>query len=1058
MAVRTEKGSRRYRRDARGSSATRSHGLDKPRVRRTLDLPLTRDGSVRLEGYERRMRVPGLDAYMQQKRMGPGGGSSGPREDPLPPVLNPIPPIVVDDLDLPYTEDFSDYLQLRSPIVWSLTGEPAGTVIGDSSGVLVVRVPLLGTEPGVFVFDVTVDTAYGSDTQPVSLTVNANPAIITVQPGNLTLLQGGSGQFSVQADHALGTPLFYQWQVRRDDVGSWVSVDDPTNGLSDSSGGETDTLTVNVAALNDAGDIRCRVRAWADLGTYEVLTVEARLNVTATLQPPVLDPIPDIDRDDRDLPDTYDMSVHLAGGDAPTSWQLTGAPAWITIDNAGLLAIDDFDNGAALGDQVFTVTAINAAGSSGQSCTVSIAGTAPDIDTQPQPLAVTAPDGGVFTIAASHPVGTAPLFYLWQADEGGGTWSPAETVLSDASGGTTATLTLNSTIEDDATDVRCRVRAWQDTSDYQVISSTAALTVAPEPPDFPFTDDFTYPDGLLTTANPSDWAGVAGFGEIEVASNEAGYDVQSASGGWAFYEGVPGDIVEAQFTAGTIAGGLLSLAGVAVKTDPTLPGGNESWILVTLSSGRIALDVVISGASQPTPADVVVSPSPGDVIRVVALTGRVWVYYNAGLVMDYTGTTPAFDRVGLYCARLGAASAGWLDSYTVLEPDANTPALGLLPDIDIDEHDLPHVVDLSPYVINGTGLTWTLTSEPGFASIDNAGLLTLALGSSFPGEYDFEVVINNGAGGDSQPISLTLDAVAPTITLQPSNTTVSEPDAGVISCTATHPRGTPLFLWQASTDGSSWGPVTTLFPGASGATTATLNTGATVINTNHLNQLRCRVRPPGAVDGSNEVYTSSAVLTVEPGASYYTDFTGPNRDLDADPYWIEAIGLPSLEIVSAEAGYSVTNSAGALNVFDWDYGSSVEVTATVATVSGSSINGCGLAGRVSGSAGTENHIIVIWSNSELIMLIKVNGVDQTVPANVAYTPQIGDVIKLAVDNSGYIVEVNGNQQFAEFQPSPPMAGSKHGIFCVRNLGTQTAGTSDEFTIGPYTGLAIPTGP
>ena len=105
-----------------------------------------------------------------------------------------------------------------------------------------------------------------------------------------------------------------------------------------------------------------------------------------------------------------------------------------------------------------------------------IEGLPPVIETQPEDLTVEVPTGGTFSIVASHPRG-AVLYYLWQANDGGG-WVDADTALSDASGGTTPVLTLGSTVAgDDGHQIRCRVRAYADNNQNQINSATVDLTV-----------------------------------------------------------------------------------------------------------------------------------------------------------------------------------------------------------------------------------------------------------------------------------------------------------------------------------------------------------------------------------------------------------------------------------------------------------------------------------------------------------------------------------------------------------------------------------------------------
>ena len=104
----------------------------------------------------------------------------------------------------------------------------------------------------------------------------------------------------------------------------------------------------------------------------------------------------------------------------------------------------------------------------------------PVIEEQPEDLALEMPNGGAFTIVVSIEYGD--LFYLWQAQDGG-SWVNAESVLSDASGATTDTLTINSSDSAvDNFDIRCRVRGHTNDSTNQVMSDIVTLITSDPTP------------------------------------------------------------------------------------------------------------------------------------------------------------------------------------------------------------------------------------------------------------------------------------------------------------------------------------------------------------------------------------------------------------------------------------------------------------------------------------------------------------------------------------------------------------------------------------------------
>jgi len=107
----------------------------------------------------------------------------------------------------------------------------------------------------------------------------------------------------------------------------------------------------------------------------------------------------------------------------------------------------------------------------------------PTIDTQPQDLTLEEPNGGEFTVEASHPTG--PLFYAWQIERGGG-WLNWDSNMSDASGQATDTAVINTSLEADSGTVRCRVRAVVNDNTNQVYTNEVDLSVlaADSPPDW----------------------------------------------------------------------------------------------------------------------------------------------------------------------------------------------------------------------------------------------------------------------------------------------------------------------------------------------------------------------------------------------------------------------------------------------------------------------------------------------------------------------------------------------------------------------------------------------
>ena len=300
--------------------------------------------------------------------------------------------------------------------------------------------PPTTTADNAATFQAVVSNSAGSVTSNrATLTVNPAAAAptITTQPVNQTVTAGQTATFSVVAT---GTaPLGYQWQMNGANISGATSASYSTPVTTSAENGATFVVVVS----NAVGSVTSN---------------SATLTVSSAAVAPVIQAQPA--NETVAVGQTATFSV-VAGGSAPLSyqWEKNGANiSGATTASYTTPVTTAADNGAT-----FVVVVSNAAGSATSNpakLTVSASAVAPTIAAQPASQTVTAGQTATFSVVAN---GTAPLAYQWQkngANIGGATLAsyttPATTstdnastfqvVVSNSAGSVTssaATLTVN---------------------------------------------------------------------------------------------------------------------------------------------------------------------------------------------------------------------------------------------------------------------------------------------------------------------------------------------------------------------------------------------------------------------------------------------------------------------------------------------------------------------------------------------------------------------------------------------------------------------------------------
>jgi parallel beta-helix repeat protein len=266
---------------------------------------------------------------------------------------------------------------------------------------------------------------------------NKTAPSITTQPQSQTVAANGNAIFSVVA--AGTAPLTYQW----------------TKNSAAISGATSSTLQLSSVTSANAGNYAVVVS-----NPYGSLTsVSASLTVTAGVAPSI-----------TTQPQSQTVAANgnvtfsvVASGTAPLSYQWTKNSAAISGATSSTLQLSSV-NSANAGNYAVTVT--NTYGnitSASATLTVTPAGVAPSITTQPQSQTVAANSIVSFTVVAA---GTAPFTYQWTQNS------------AAISGATSATLQINSVTSADAGEYAVTV-----TNAYgNITSASATLTVTASSP------------------------------------------------------------------------------------------------------------------------------------------------------------------------------------------------------------------------------------------------------------------------------------------------------------------------------------------------------------------------------------------------------------------------------------------------------------------------------------------------------------------------------------------------------------------------------------------------
>ena len=266
-----------------------------------------------------------------------------------------------------------------APITWSVTGGalPAGLTLGSSTGII----GGMPTAQGVFTLTVTASNAVGSNSQQLSLTVNAVPLIVTTSP--LPSAMTGTA-YSLTLAATGTTPM--TWTVTGGALPSGLTLGTSTGTISGTPSA-VGVFTPTVSATNALGSN----------------SQQLSITVNAPTPPSIgtTSPLP------TGLTGTVYAQTLTATGATPMTWTVTSGalPSGLTLGSStGTIS----GTPTALGVFTPTVTATNAGGANSKqlSLTVNAPPTPPSIvTTSPLPAALT---GAAYSQTLSA-TGTTPM-------------------------------------------------------------------------------------------------------------------------------------------------------------------------------------------------------------------------------------------------------------------------------------------------------------------------------------------------------------------------------------------------------------------------------------------------------------------------------------------------------------------------------------------------------------------------------------------------------------------------------------------------------------------------
>jgi hypothetical protein len=611
--------------------------------------------------------------------------------------------------------------------------QKAGATISGATAATYSIATAQSTDAGNYT--VVVSNSAGSVTSnTAALTVDVAAPTITTQPASATVTTGASVTFSVVASGT--TPLSYQWQKSGTAISGATSA-----SFAMASAQSTDAGSYTVVVSNSAGSVTSNtITLTVNAAAPTITTQPANATVAAGA--------------------AVTFSV-VASGTAPLSyqWQKSGsAISGATSATYAIASVQPADAGS------YIVVVSNSGGSvSSNTATLTVNAAAPTITTPPSSATVTTGATVTFSVVAS---GTAPLAYQWQKAG------------APIAGATSASFTIASAQTGDAGSYNVIVSNSVGTA-----TRSAGTLIVNAPAVAPGITVPPAPVSVTTGATATFTVVASGTAPLAYQWLKSGAAISGAiSASFSITGAQAADAGNYSVTISNSAGAVTSsAAALSVTTATVAPAITAQPASITVSTGAAASFTIVASGTAPL----------------------TYQWQKAGVaIAGATAATltiasaQAVDAAGYACVVSNSAGSVTSDpAILTVSTAALAPAITAQPaSVNVN------VGNTVIFTVTASGTAplayqWQKNGAP-IAGASSASLTVANVDGTSAGSY--ACVVSNAAGSATSNVAtltVTTPAVAPTITAQPANATVTTGGSATFSVVAS---GTaPLaYQWQ----------------------------------------------------------------------------------------------------------------------------------------------------------------------------------------------------------------------------------------------------------------------
>jgi hypothetical protein len=643
--------------------------------------------------------------------------------------------------------------------------------------------------------------------------------IVTTNPKDETVTQGQTATFTAAASSVPAATV--QWQVYNSTTGQWDNLTDGT--LADGtvvSGSTTDTLTLsNVQPSQDGTEYQAVFSNGAGSSTTTAATLHVQYAPIVTAQPS--DQTVDVGQTA-----TFTATAAANPSTITVQWQVStdDGKDWTAINNATSTTLTLNNVTASMNGYEYEAVFSNSIGSTTTTAATLSVQFAPTVATNGNPSNLTVTQGQAATFTATASANPAATVQWQVSSDGGVTWAPLSTggnvtvATSTTLALTTTTLTLtnvsyalnnndeyeavftNSLGSTPTTAATLTVQTLpavttQPSAQTATAGTTATFTAAASGSPTPTVQWQVSTDGGVT------WTNISGATSTTLTVNNV---LPSQDGNK--YQAV---FTNAAGTVTTSAAVLTVLYAPIVVTNPSN---------LTVTAGQTAKFAATANADPTATVQWQVSSNGGvtwtnltDGANVSGSTSTVLTLSNVSFSLNDDEYEAVFSNgIGTPTTTTAATLTVYTPPAVTANPSGETASVGSTAFFTAAASGNP-----APTV------QWQLSTDGGqiFGNISGATSPTLQLTNvqEYQNGYEYQAVFSNVVGTVTTSAATLTVPYAPTVTINPSNQTVTaSQSSGIIPATsstsqtatftaAANGSPAPAVQWQYSTDGgNSW--------------------------------------------------------------------------------------------------------------------------------------------------------------------------------------------------------------------------------------------------------------